>query len=257
VQLIPHEAASSRRFDAVLIGGGFSAAILAKALSGRGRSVLMIEAGEGGADPSVEFAAYLQQFYTAVAKIPNSPYPSLANAPHPMETDVRPIHSGKPNTNGYFVQAGPSAFQSTYTRRLGGTSLHWFGSCPRMLPEDFQMKSRFGVGVDWPIDYAELVSHYAANIQDFTEYSTQDPGYFEANGRGYSWSGVGHVAGTHVMGTTARNSVVNDRQKSWEHDNLYIVGCGSFPTLGTSNPSLTMTALNLRTAESIERDLCS
>jgi len=29
---------------------------------------------------------------------------------------------------------------------------------------------------------------------------------------------------------------------AWDHDNLYLVGCGNMPTIGTSNPSLTMTA---------------
>lgn len=53
------------------------------------------------------------------------------------------------------------------------------------------------------------------------------------------------------MGTAKGNSVVDHMQKSWDHDNLYLVGSGSFPTVATANPTLTIAALCLRTAEHI------
>jgi choline dehydrogenase-like flavoprotein len=71
----------------------------------------------------------------------------------------------------------------------------------------------------------------------------------------YPWDGAGHFAGTHVMGRGPRDSVVNADQRSWEHRNLYLVGCGSMPTMGTSNPTLTITALAFRTARALLRDL--
>jgi choline dehydrogenase-like flavoprotein len=60
---------------------------------------------------------------------------------------------------------------------------------------------------------------------------------------------MGHFGGTHVMGSSPADSVVDTDQRSWEHRNLFVVGSGSFPTMGTSNPTLTMAALTLRTAE--------
>ena len=57
------------------------------------------------------------------------------------------------------------------------------------------------------------------------------------------------------MGSNATESVVDSYQRSWDHQNLYVVGCGSMPTIGTSNPTLTMIALVLRTAQSILADL--
>ena len=38
---------------------------------------------------------------------------------------------------------------------------------------------------------------------------------------------------------------------SHDHDNLYLVGSGTFPTGGTANPTLTIAALALRTADRI------
>jgi choline dehydrogenase-like flavoprotein len=59
--------------------------------------------------------------------------------------------------------------------------------------------------------------------------------------------------GTYRMGFTAQNSVVDSFQRSHDHDNLYLVGSGTFPTGATANPTLTIAALALRTAERISK----
>ncbi len=43
---------------------------------------------------------------------------------------------------------------------FGGCSNCWWGQTPRMLPEDFELASRYGVGVDWPVSYDELEPFY-------------------------------------------------------------------------------------------------
>lgn len=67
----------------------------------------------------------------------------------------------------------------------------------------------------------------------------------------FAYHGMGHFAGTHAMGTNRHDSVVDSYQRSWDHHNLYLVGSGSFPTMGTSNPTLTLAALTLRSAEQL------
>jgi choline dehydrogenase-like flavoprotein len=57
------------------------------------------------------------------------------------------------------------------------------------------------------------------------------------------------------MGDDPGSSVVDVDQRSWEHRNLFLVGSGSFPTMGTSNPTLTMAALTLRTADRLTEEL--
>ncbi|MCX4744387.1 GMC family oxidoreductase [Kitasatospora sp. NBC_01287] len=81
------------------------------------------------------------------------------------------------------------------------------------------------------------------------------PGYFEHEGRGYAYRAAGHGAGTHLMGTSPTDSVVDQWQRCWDHPNLYAVGCGSMPSVATANPSLTMAALALRSTEAIHRTL--
>jgi len=48
-----------------------------------------------------------------------------------------------------------------YTIGLGGGTNCWFGQAPRFHPSDFGLRSRYGVGNDWPIDYADLEPFYA------------------------------------------------------------------------------------------------
>ncbi|OLT16571.1 hypothetical protein BJF79_18295 [Actinomadura sp. CNU-125] len=70
-----------------------------------------------------------------------------------------------------------------------------------------------------------------------------------------AYRGAGHGAGTHIMGTAATDSVVDSFQRTHDHPNLYAVGCGSMPSIGTSNPTVTMAALALRSADHIDRHL--
>ena len=74
-------------------------------------------------------------------------------------------------------------------------------------------------------------------------------------GEDYHYHGMGHFAGTHVMGDDPATSVVDADQRSWQHRNLFVIGSGSFPTMGTSNPTLTLAALALRTADRLQTEL--
>lgn len=67
--------------------------------------------------------------------------------------------------------------------------------------------------------------------------------------------GAGHIMGTHHMGSDPKTSVTNWEQRSHDHPNLFLLGSGSFPTVGTANPTLTIAALALWAANTIQQDL--
>jgi glucose dehydrogenase len=94
--------------------------------------------------------------------------------------------------------------------------------------------------------------------QDFTERPEGDPAGFDETIDGkleqLTYGGAGHVMGTYRMGDDPKTSVVDSWQRSHDHQNLYLVGSGTFPTAGTANPTLTLSALALRTADSIVMD---
>jgi choline dehydrogenase-like flavoprotein len=47
-----------------------------------------------------------------------------------------------------------------YSVAFGGGTVCWWAICPRNHPSDFQLKSKYGVGVDWPISYQDLAPYY-------------------------------------------------------------------------------------------------
>lgn len=162
MRVIPATEAAQRVYDVVIVGGGLAGALVAKRLSKDGRSVLIVEAGTGQGESYGGYLGFLNTFYTELAKTPEAPYPTNPNAPQPTVLDVNPITPGHPDTAGYFVQMGPQPFRSTYDVYLGGTTLHWLGTTLRMLPDDFEMRTRFGVAENWPIRYDQLGGWYAA-----------------------------------------------------------------------------------------------
>jgi len=64
-------------------------------------------------------------------------------------------------------------------------------------------------------------------------------------------AGAAMIAGTTRMGDDPKTSVVDQWCRSHDHDNLFIVGTGSYVTAGSVSPSLTAAAISLRTAEHI------
>ena len=48
-----------------------------------------------------------------------------------------------------------------YTIGLGGGTNCWYAQTPRFHPNDFRLRSLYGVGLDWPISYDELEPFYA------------------------------------------------------------------------------------------------
>jgi len=53
------------------------------------------------------------------------------------------------------------------------------------------------------------------------------------------------------MGASATEAVTDADCRSFDQTNLYIVGASVLPTCGTANPTLTVAALSLRTADHI------
>jgi choline dehydrogenase-like flavoprotein len=67
------------------------------------------------------------------------------------------------------------------------------------------------------------------------------------------WQGAGHLMGTHRMGTDPAESVCDGYGRSHDHANLFLTGSGLFPTVDAANPTLTIAAVALRTADHILR----
>ena len=126
--------------DVCIVGSGPAGAILAASLVDRGHDVVVLEAG---------------------------PRFDTAQRQERMERELRPAFSRSDVWDGggardAFTVSGEVdyALNDRRVKGVGGTSLHWQGSSPRLHPEDFEMQSRYGVAMDWPISYADLEPYY-------------------------------------------------------------------------------------------------
>lgn len=186
--------ASTPQYDVVIIGAGVSGNTIAWQLGLAGKKVLILEAGVAVPDSREE---YMENFYLALAKVPEAPYPAIAGRqsvkgeitlPNPKDLPTPRATvlglGGSPDTS-YLVQAQSDAsanpdkkdpqnpptqkdgnvrglqFSSTYERIGGGTSWHWLGTSLRELENDIQMKTKYGVFHDWPVTYGEMQELWA------------------------------------------------------------------------------------------------
>jgi choline dehydrogenase-like flavoprotein len=166
----------NKEWDVAIVGSGFAGALIANELGKAHKQVIILEAGEG-IQPNIN--AYMNRFYTASAKVPESPYtPEIFDPKKGGLTDPSAMKAGRPTVlsllpkggfgdwtdpkQSYLIQNGPFPFTSTYDRVAGGTS-HWLGTCLRFVPKDFKMKTHYGSVpqfVDWPIAYEDLRDWY-------------------------------------------------------------------------------------------------
>ena len=131
--------------DVIIVGSGISGALMAAKLAAAGVKVAILEAGK-----TVDRQQAVQTFWDAVEKVPECPYPPVPQAMHPISSDL----------DYWYEQTGPDKFASTYIKVVGGTTWHWLGTCLRLLPNDFRLKSLYGQGADWPISYNDIEPFY-------------------------------------------------------------------------------------------------
>lgn len=131
--------------DVVIVGSGALGANAAYQLAKAGKSVIMMEAG-----PVVPRWKAVENYHNSASKRNwCAPYPNVPWAPNSY-------------TDGYIDATGDSDFDyvTSFLRVVGGSTRHWAGACWRLLPNDFKLKSAYGVGRDWPISYDDLEPWY-------------------------------------------------------------------------------------------------
>ncbi len=152
---MPH---SNSEFEVIIIGSGVAGALCACRLAGTRARILILEAGDNSIS-DVQRVQFHRTWDVAPAKSWNTPYlghPKAAFFPSPGMDDKT-----------YFEQAATNPqqtniFRGYYHRMVGGTTWAWRGNMPRMVPNDFRLKSVYGLNdvPDWPITYDDLESWY-------------------------------------------------------------------------------------------------
>ncbi|MBL1097675.1 GMC family oxidoreductase [Streptomyces coffeae] len=147
-------------YDVVIVGAGVAGALCACQIKTAKPSarVLLLDAGNNAIDDD-QRRAFVDAYQVSPVKNVPSPYAGLPN----NSAGYAPSSDGVGDPvamNRYYVEVGPDLFKSGYQRMVGGSTWAWRGNTPRFLPRDFQLKSLYGVGVDWPLSYTDLEPYY-------------------------------------------------------------------------------------------------
>ncbi|HWD54106.1 MAG TPA: GMC family oxidoreductase [Acidimicrobiales bacterium] len=175
--------------DAVVIGCGAGGAVLTQRLARRGWRVVAFDAGP---------------FWD-----PDRDWVSDEAGSHELYWNEPRVISG----------SDPIALGNNNSGRgVGGSMVHFAGYAPRFHPSDFQTRSADGVGVDWPIDYAELRPYYAQLEAELPvagqRWPWGDPHRYPQSPHPMGANGLAFVRGCRAAGIEARVgpvAIVNGR----------------------------------------------
>ena len=124
-----------------------------------------------------------------------------------------------------------------------------------MMPQERNTVTLADEEDQYGLKVARVTYGWCDNDKAMVEHSLDFMGrQLEAAGAKNVWrqpDDTNHLAGTARMGDDRRSSVVNADCRSWDVPNLFICDGSVFPTTGGVNPSLTIQALALRTADRI------
>jgi choline dehydrogenase-like flavoprotein len=155
------------QYDVIVVGSGAGGGMAAMILALEGVKVLMIEAGR-----NYEPAKETPMFHTPELaplrgeRTPERPFGYYdATVDGGWQVPGEP-YTNKPGTEGAFWWWRP--------RMLGGRTNHWGRISLRFGEYDFMPKSRDGLGVDWPIKYADIAPWYDRVEQLIGVYGEND-----------------------------------------------------------------------------------
>jgi len=148
--------------DVLIVGGGISAAMVAEKLTDEhDLDVVVVEAG--GHSAPLELREERRQRYLDYGE--------------------------NPWTGDHIADQRPEGIMSR-SMVVGGQALHWGGTVPRFSPEDFRLRSLFGVHTDWPFDYETLDPYYQEAEERIGVAGVQGPPELDPRGSPYPMDGV-------------------------------------------------------------------
>lgn len=166
--------AAANRYDAIVVGSGMSGGWAAKELCEKGLKTLVLERGRNIRHVT-DYATALQDPW----QLPHNNRPTNADrAAQPVQST---LYLYDQSTKQHFVndlqnpylQEQPFNWFRGY--QVGGRSLMWARHVFRYSDLDFEANLKEGVGIDWPIRYADIAPWYE-HVEKFIGASGENSG---------------------------------------------------------------------------------
>lgn len=165
---------ATNTYDAIVVGSGMSGGWAAKELTEKGLKTLVLERGRN--------VRHIEDYKTALKDPWELPH---NNRPTNADRKTQPIQSTLylydqstkqflvDDTKYSYQQAQPFNWYRGY--QVGGRSLLWARHVFRFSDLDFEANQKEGVGIDWPIRYADIAPWYE-HVEKFIGVSGDNPG---------------------------------------------------------------------------------
>ncbi len=155
-------ARAANTYDAIVVGSGMSGGWAAKELAEKGLKTLVLERGR--------MVRHVKDYPTAMMPPWETKYPR-GNLPDVTMDSIYPKqkrtgYALTEYTQHFFVRDDENPYQETQRfdwirgYHVGGRSLLWARQTYRHSSIDFEANGKEGVGVDWPIRYADIAPWY-------------------------------------------------------------------------------------------------
>ena len=143
-----------KTYDVCIIGSGAAGGTAAKVLTEGGLSVALLEAGPP-VDPDRDYKEHVWPY-----DLPHRGVGVGGRARHQLGDEFMAPNGAWEIDGEPYVSAPGSRFRWFRSRIVGGRTNHWGRIALRMAPVDFKVRSRDGMGDDWPISYDDVAPYY-------------------------------------------------------------------------------------------------
>ncbi len=154
--------------DVLIIGSGHAGGMAAKALTAKGISCLMLNAG-----PVVDVARDAKQ--EPAYALPYRGFKPPGRLPHIYQSDGFNANVWVDEQEVPYSYNPANPYNWVRVRLFGGRSLFWSRQSFRLSDYEFKAKSHDGFGEDWPIDLAELAPYYS-RVEEIFQVSGRKEG---------------------------------------------------------------------------------